>query len=304
MKGVIFDIQHFSVHDGPGIRSTVFLKGCQLHCLWCHNPESILTRKHELSYVPQNCMGCGNCFRVCKNNAHIMKGLDKNNNEHFLDRDKCKLCGECTFDCPTKALSLCGKEIDAEEVMEEVLRDKAFYDNDGGLTISGGEPLVQKAFTEELTKIGRENNLHITLETNLCYPYEWLNNIKERINLFLVDWKESDNEKHKQYTGVGNEELYNNIVHLHDEGFSVLLRCPIIPGHNDREDHFNKIAEMTSIMPKLLGAEILPYHNLGLSKIERFGFAAEAFKAEQPKTETVEKWIRYIRDQGGRLVNE
>ena len=226
--------------------------------------------------------------------------------KRHLDRKKCCLCGACTRECPTKALSLCGRELEAEEVIDEVLRDRAYYRDGGGMTISGGEPLVQKDFTGELVRLGKRAGLHLALETNLCYPYQWLDGIKEEVDLFLVDWKETDAEKHKEFTGHGNEELLQNIGNLLEEDFNVLLRCPIVPGYNDREDHFNKIARLTQSMPKLLGAEILPYHNLGISKIERFGLAGEfkSIEAEQPKSEIVEGWIKYIRDQGGRLVNE
>ncbi|MCL2319209.1 MAG: glycyl-radical enzyme activating protein, partial [Treponema sp.] len=174
MKGTIFDVQHFSVHDGPGIRCTVFLKGCHLRCPWCHNPEGILIRPRELSFVPASCIGCGKCFSVCTHNVHVMK-----NNMHVLEREKCERCGECTLDCPTKALSLCGREAEAEEVIAEVLRDKAFYQAAGGLTISGGEPMMQRAFAEELARLGKEAGLNVALETTLCYPYEWLDAIKE-----------------------------------------------------------------------------------------------------------------------------
>jgi len=236
-----------------------------------------------------------------------MKDIHKTGvKEHCLDRENCTRCGECTQDCPTKALSLCGREAEAAEVIEEVLRDKAFYRSNGGLTISGGEPMMQRAFAEELARLGKQAGLHVALETNLCYPYEWLNEIKNNVDLFLADWKETDTSKHKEFTGLGNEDILRNISRLHDEGFAILLRCPIIPGYNDRKDHFDRIAEMTITMPKLLGAEILSYHNLGVSKNDRFGLAGEikTIRLEQADAGTVDAWIKYIRDQGGRLVNE
>jgi len=228
------------------------------------------------------------------------------NGEHIIDRTHCIRCGECTKNCPTGALSLCGREIEAAEVIEEAIRDAAYYRDDGGMTISGGEPLMQREFSSDLARLGKEAGLHIALETNLCYPWHWLDGIKEHVDLFLADFKETDTHKHREYTGSGNEEMIRNLSHLYDENFSVLLRCPIIPGYNDREDHFKKIAELTRVMPKLLGAEILPYHNLGVSKNERFGLRGEIemIKAEQPGTETVKGWVNFIRDEGGRLVNE
>ena len=301
MKGVIFDIQHFSVHDGPGIRTTVFLKGCQIRCAWCHNPEGLSLRAHELSYLPYKCVCCGACAQVCPTQAHILSA-----DSHSIDRSKCVLCGKCTQVCPTNALSFCGREVEAAQVIEEVIRDRSYYREKGGLTISGGEPMMQRAFVRELAHLAKAEDMKVAVETNLCYNYEWLDGIRQNIDLFLADWKESDPERHRKYTGASNEQVIANLRRLHSDGARVLLRCPIIPGYNDREDHFQRIAQLTQEFDGFDGAELLPYHNLGVSKVERFGLKDEfdVLSLNAPSNDVVKQWVAYIRSLGGRLVNE
>lgn len=301
MKGVIFDIQHFSVHDGPGIRSTVFLKGCQIRCLWCHNPEGLSLRAHELSYVPGKCVNCALCVEACPQRAHRIT-----DEGHTFDRLACIQCGACTRVCPTGALTLCGREVEAQAVIDEALNDRAYYRETGGLTISGGEPMMQRAFVEELVALSKKAGLRVAIETNLCYDYSWLDGVRGGIDLFLADWKESDSQRHRDFTGVGNEQVLDNLRRLHEDGARVLIRCPIIPGLNDREDHFRTIASLTRQFPNFLGAELLPYHNLGVSKTTRFGLKHEfdAISLEAPSPDTVRGWVDCVRRQGGRLVNE
>lgn len=303
MRGNIFEIQHFSVHDGPGIRTTVFLKGCQLSCLWCHNPESIQVRPSELAYVDSKCVCCGVCFAVCPAHCHRVEG-----DKHVIDRQHCTFCGKCIHLCAGKALTLCGQEgISAEEVMEEVLADRRYYaESEGGITLSGGEPMMQADFVLELTSMAKQYGIHVAMETNACYDYQLLKEIKENVDLFLVDWKLTDPQKHMKYTGASNVRIYENIRKLHDEGRSILLRCPIIPGLNDTEDHFKKIAQMTAEMKGLIGAELLPYHNLGVGKIEKFGLEGQInyMTAEKPSKETVNRWIELCTAFGGRIINE
>lgn len=301
MRGVIFDIQHFSVHDGPGIRTTVFLKGCQIRCLWCHNPEGLSLRPHELSFTPSKCILCHQCAAVCPNHAHAF-----DEGRHTMRRDACIHCGKCTQSCPTHALIFCGREIEAQEVIDEVIKDRAYYRDNGGLTISGGEPMMQREFVYELIQLAHSENIPVALETNLCYDYSCLDGIRQEVDLFLADWKESNPELHRRYTGMSNEHVLDNLQRLHADGAKLLLRCPIIPGYNDREDHLKTIARLTRELPDFLGAEILPYHNLGVSKVDRFGLKDEfdAIALESPSTDTVKQWIDYVRSQGGRLINE
>ena len=303
MSGRVFEIQHFSVHDGPGIRTTVFLKGCQMKCVWCHNPESIEKRSGEFAFVKTKCAGCGLCFQICPQGCHRME-----NDEHVIDRDKCIFCGKCIGLCPGKALSVCAeRDWEAEEVMQEVLKDKSYYqESGGGMTLSGGEPMMQPEFVKELTCSAKRNGIHVVVETNGCYDVELLNGIKENVDLFLIDWKISDDKLHKTCTGHSNNKVYRTIKSLHDEGKKILLRCPIIPGYNDTEEHFRKIAEMTCQMPGLLGAELLPYHSLGVNKIEKFGLQERVkyIVASPPSKDQVNGWIDRCRSFGGRIVNE
>lgn len=300
--GHIFDIQHFSVHDGPGIRCTVFLKGCNLRCLWCHNPESLLTRPLELSFVPSRCIGCGYCFKVCPNQCHWM-----DDGEHKLDWSKCVLCGQCAKECYSKALTTIGRNATAEEVIEEVMRDEMFYETSGGgITLSGGEPILQREFLKTVLAMARERSIHTALETNAVYNFALLDGVKENVDLFLVDFKATDRDAHKRLTGADNTLVLENLKKLHDEGRNVLIRCPIVLGQNDTQEHFKKIAELTYEYPDFMGAELLPYHRLGVSKINRFGLTDDVPHVEFdiPTRETEQHWIDTVRGFGGRLVNE
>ena len=302
ITGNIFDIQHFSVHDGPGIRCSVFFKGCNLRCLWCHNPESFLTRPMELSFVPDRCIGCGYCFSTCENGCHRMEA-----GRHVLEWQKCTRCGACAQKCHAKALTTVGSNVTAGEVMDEVMRDKMFYETSGGgITLSGGEPMLQREFARAIMFMAKGQGIHTALQTCAVYDPAWLDGLKEYVDLFLVDYKATDPMQHKELTGADNGLVLENLVKLHREGRNVLLRCPIVPGCNDTEGHFAKIAELTREYPGIIGAELLFYHKLGVSKIERFGLEGEVphreFEAASKEMEL--KWIDIVRGFGGRLVNE
>lgn len=302
MKGSIFEIQHFSVHDGPGIRTTVFLKGCQLKCLWCHNPESIRTQTKELAFVESKCVGCGVCFKICPHGCHRMK-----DGKHIIDRKTCSLCGACTHLCAGKALSMYGMELLPEEVLAEVLKDRTYYEQSGGgVTLSGGEPMLQPDFVRRFAKLAKKHGIHVAMETNGCYDFRLLNGIRENIDLFLIDWKESNEEKHKAYTGAGNQQIIQTIRQLSDAGHSILLRCPIIPGYNDRTDHFRKIAQMTREIKGIVSAELLPYHNLGLNKISKFGLEGivDYIEPRVPDKEELKKWIAVCEKYGAKIYNK
>ncbi len=296
--GLIFDVQRFSIHDGPGIRTTIFLKGCPMKCPWCHNPESISSEKH-LSFLAAKCIGCGFCVRICEHGAHEM--LD---GEHLLDRNKCLVCGKCAEECYAQALEIVGRVATVDELIDEVLKDKPFYETSGGgMTISGGEPMHQPEFTLELLMAAKNHDVHTAIETNGFASWKNFERILEYTDLFLFDYKETDPEKHAEFTGVPRETVVKNLKKLYKANAEIVLRCPIIPGHNDREEHFEAIADIAKAMPGINGVELMPYHSLGAGKLERFGFDPEStLKAETPEDEQVEKWKQTLRDAGVKVL--
>lgn len=245
MKGIIFNIQRFCVNDGPGIRTTVFLKGCPLKCAWCHNPES-QSVKSEIMFYADKCTGCGRC-----------KGITAE------DKD---------FVCFNGAKEICGKSFTVNDVINEVLKDKIFYDNSGGgITLSGGEPLYQLEFSLELLKKAKENGLHTAVETCGFTSSDNLKLIEKYIDLFLFDYKETNSVMHKDFTGVGNEIIISNLKLLNSLKKQIILRCPMIPGYNDRQEHFDGICGIANDFENIICVEIEPYHPLGENKYLSLG---------------------------------
>ena len=272
MIGRVFDIQRFSTHDGPGIRTTVFLKGCPLRCLWCHNPEG-LSPDRQLSFSPEKCIGCGDCVALCPNHVHRLEPSGEGV-VHVLDRDRCRLCGACASACVAGATEMVGRDLSVADVLREVLEDRAFYGpSGGGLTLSGGEPMLQFDFTAALLRAAKEQGLHCCVETSGFAPPRHFESLLGLVDLVLYDYKETDPERHIEYTGVPNDLILENLRGLYAWGAKIALRCPIIPGCNDRDDHFAGIAALARQMPNLEGIDLVPYHPLGRGKIERLGLA-------------------------------
>jgi len=293
--GMVFDIKKFAIHDGPGIRTTVFLKGCPLRCAWCHNPES-QKLKPEISFLRSKCIGCGYCFKACPQGAHAMKA-----EQHTLDRAKCVVCGSCTKECYAQALELSGKPMSVGEVLAEVMKDKAFYDNSGGgMTLSGGEPTVQYEFTRDLLSAGKASGLHNCLDTCGYAPYEKLADLMPLVDMFLYDLKATDDGTHRRLTGVPLAPVMENLHRLHQAGACIRLRLPLIPGLNATHEHLQACGQLVAGLPKLHGVDVMPYHRLGLSKNERFGYAdnTEVASIESPENATVEAWILELRAAG------
>ncbi len=281
LTGRIFDIQRFCLHDGPGIRTTVFLKGCPLKCAWCHNPESWKSEA-EIFYHSATCIGCGECITACKSAAHSIT-----NDGHFFDREKCVNCFACTSACPTGALEPVGKDITVGEVIKTVLRDIPFYKNDGGMTISGGEPFMQSEFLIELLKAAKKEGLHTCVETSGASHIDNMIAAAEYTDIFLYDIKMMPGEAHKHFIGCDGTSLHGNLKQLDKNGAKTILRCPIIPGVNDNAEHFLYIASLAKSLENLLEIHVQPYHTTGIPKARDIGkndffavadFDAKAFK--------------------------
>ena len=304
--GRVFDIQRFSINDGPGIRTTVFLKGCPLRCLWCHNPEG-MSPSPIISFLPERCLGCGECVRVCPHGAHRLEASGTNGSTviHHYDRERCEACGQCTQVCDTQTLELVGRSMTVNEVVKEVSQDKAFYSTSGGgLTLSGGEPLSQIDFAVALLSAAREQDIHCCLETAGFASWERFTRVLPLVNLFLFDFKETDPGRHAEFTGQSNKIILQNLRALHDAGAKVQLQCPIVPGFNDREDHFAGIAALSRSLPNLTGIQLLPYHPLGKSKLERFGLSPAVKVSNQPLHQSqLDRWTNWLREQGVPVLN-
>ena len=292
--GIVFDIQRCSLHDGPGIRTTVFVKGCQLNCLWCHNPES-LSFKPQLSYNELQCVNCLSCVRACEFDAHLIDS----HGQHMIDFAKCVACGKCVDGCQGNAMRVIGDEMDVDQVMKTVIRDRAFYERSGGgITVSGGEPMMQKDFTKELLEKAKLEGVHTCIETNLAVPQEWYAEILPLVDLFLCDYKATDPVLHERLTGQRNEQILDNLDFLYRQEKSIVLRCPMIPAVNDNDDHLKAIARLCQDYPNLVGVELMAYHNLGVAKSEHIGEEAPLPDVKPATKEIQEAWISRLHQLG------
>lgn len=271
--GILFDIEHSSFVDGPGIRTTVFFKGCNLKCAWCHNPES-QEFKPQMMFYRDKCTGCGKCKEICPNSL-----------------EKCDFCGKCEIYCPVDARRICGKEYTADQVIEEVARDKCFYDNSGGgVTFSGGECMLQLEFLAELLQKAKEKEIHTAVDTAGHLPWESFAKILPFTNLFLYDMKCFNSERHKEYIGVGNELILENLAKLLKLGKDVIVRIPLIPGVNDFKEEMLELKKFFETNGKPQRVELLPYHAMGENKYPAIGRAAKVFTVpEKEKTEELKK---------------
>lgn len=294
--GTLFDIQRTSLHDGPGIRTTVFLKGCPLRCAWCHNPESQL-RGREISFRPEACAACGECGRVCEHGA---QSLDfESLPVHVYNRFLCQQCGQCAEACLFNALKATGYETTIASVMAEVRKDRLFYEKSGGgLTISGGEPMLQPDFTLELLKAAKAEGIHTCLETCGWASERAYRSVLPFVDLFLFDYKATDPETHRHLTGVDNTLILANLDMLYQNSAAILLRCLLVPGVNDEDGHLAGIAALNQKYPGLRGIELLSYHNIGNSKYEQYGRVNPLPGLETASEAAKQQWVSTLRRIG------
>jgi len=267
-KGLVASIKRFAIHDGPGIRTIVFMKGCPLRCIWCSSPQT-QNPYPEIVYYEEKCVGCGACFKVCPEGAII---VDKQGKK-WINRVKCNNCGKCAEVCPTGALKVVGQLMTLEEVMAEIDKDKLFYqESGGGVTISGGEPLMQAEFVKEVLCKCYQEDVHTAIETSGFVGWQEFKDVLKHVDLLFCDIKHMNSEEHKKLTGVPNQLILENIRKVDQEcDIPVILRFPLVPGINDSEENLVNLAKFITSLKRIDKLEILPYHRLGEHEYKTLG---------------------------------
>lgn len=290
VKGIIFDIMRYAIHDGSGIRTTVFLKGCPLRCWWCQNPEGISSSKDPM-YFEYKCIRCRTCVHVCPVNAIAFEG-----DRLIIPQAACvSVCGICAEACPTGALKLIGREINVEELMKEIEKDVLLYDySGGGVTFSGGEPLFQPLFLREALKECKRWDIHTALDTSGYASPKVFESIIEYVDLFLYDLKLLDNKEHQKYTGVSNRVIKKNLITLIEKGMgkNVILRFPVIPGITDTEKNVSELLSFVSCLKGINEIDILPFHDIG----EKYSRLGKKYKMKVHTAPSEEK-LSYIKEK-------
>ena len=296
VTGIVFNIQHYCIHDGPGIRTNVFVKGCPLRCIWCANPESQRVQP-ELLYRKDKCTGCGRCAVVCPVHA-----ITLNEGRTATNRALCKSCGRCAKACPHEARTIAGERNTAGAVADEVLEEKLFYGTEGGVTVTGGEAFAQPEFTGAVLQLCREGGVTTAVETCGQFSWEHVAPVFRSVDFVLFDMKEMDAEKHRAFTGVTNERILENLEHISREtACEIFIRCPVIPGCNDTESNYRALSAFLQERGiRFREIDLLPYHNLDVGKREELETAEEGFETVTPPPEKLEslRQILLERDPG------
>jgi len=283
IRGTIFNIQKYSTHDGPGIRTTVFLKGCPLKCVWCHNPESQSCEK-QIIFSVEKCIGCNSCIDNC-----LQECVTFINKEQIVDKVKCSLCGECTKNCPTNAMEMVGISMTVDEVMKEIEKDIVFYEESrGGVTISGGEPLMQFEFINAILIKCREKGIHTALDTCGYSSWRKIYELSKNVDLFLYDIKHINDDRHIELTGVSNKQILDNLYKLAKIESNVWIRVPIIPGVNDDDENILGIGKLMNLL-KLRDLFILPYHNIATEKYKKLGKEYDLSNIKTPANDNMKE---------------
>jgi pyruvate formate lyase activating enzyme len=280
-SGVVFNVEKYAIQDGPGIRTTVFFKGCPLRCWWCHNPEG-QSRSFELVFKPSRCIECGECIKSCNRQAlaYVSKRV-------VVDRKRCTVCGACVRRCQSEALSIAGKKMSVEEVMRVIEKDIPFYDeSEGGVTFSGGEPLLQPDFSEALIEECIKRGIDTALDTSGYAPPNIMDRFCRKVDLFLYDIKVMDDVKHRKYTGVSNRLILKNLQRIVKNGARAEISLPIIPLINDDEENIEKTGQFLALLKSIESVSLLPYHRMGVDKYKSLG---KRYKLSETQTPSPEK---------------
>jgi len=288
LTGWVFNIQRYSLHDGPGIRTTVFLKGCPLHCLWCSNPESQRLKPH-IFFDNDRCIRCDACITTCPADAILVNadGIRR------IQAESCNLCGLCVEVCYSGALEQIGREMTISDVLTDIKADQPFYDHsNGGMTLSGGEPMLQSQFSQKLLQGSKAMGIHTAMETCGFVKWDLWESLLPHLDLVLYDLKEMDSERHKHWTGVSNDLVLDNLRRLAKSGVLVIVRRPVIPGYNDSIDSIHQLARFVSDLGAIEEIDLLPYHRFGKGKYESLG--QEYVLGNQPSLEHAD--VNHLRE--------
>ena len=290
----MFDIKRYAIHDGPGIRIVVFLKGCNLNCAWCHNPEGIAAGQERM-YAPARCIGCGTCVSACPHDA-----LSLTKDGIVTDTSRCEMCGTCAAVCPTKAIEMSGTVHSGEKILFEIEKERIFFEQSGGgVTFSGGEPMLHTDFLVRLLDECRAQGIHTAVDTAGLVNTEILLKVAERTDLFLYDLKLMDSDRHREWTGVPNGKILENLRTLAEMGAKVVVRIPLVGGVNDDEENISQSARFLSGLPgEKIMVNLLPYHKIAQTKYAKLGRGEEFKPLNEPNQDSIKRAVVIFGENG------